>query len=295
MKLVSYVSAALLATVPFSVMANETDVASDVVVSDDVVAVEEINEKSPWYSGIEFGVGVSATSGLNGFVGYANKDSDCWLMRRLGLRLDFASTKPIRSSIDSAVDSIVGDKGFEVEEFTINNFDIDAKHIGAIVDFYPFGDTWALGGWRISGGYVTGNLNVSADLTGDIDGLPSGGFTFSYDGVDYKYTGNDARGTAQIDWDYSGPYIGTGFDIGLFAGLKIYIDAGVVFTNNSAKISAEIPQDNLFKSVDGGNTWSAVAFDEVEAEKQKALADAQGELDKLDFYPMVKVGFMYRF
>ena len=34
---------------------------------------------------------------------------------------------------------------------------------------------------------------------------------------------------------------------------------------------------------------------EFEQAKAAALADAQDELDKLKFYPMVKIGFMYRF
>ncbi len=286
MKLAYYVSAAVLAVSPL------VAVADDAVVTDNAAPIVE---KSPWYSGIELGVGVSATSGLNGFVGYANKDSSNWLMRRLGLRLDFASTQPISSTIDSAVDSFIGDDGFEIEEITINDVDIDAKHIGAIVDFYPFGDTWFMGGWRISGGYFKGDLNVAANLTGGVEGLPSGEYGFSFGGVDYKYTGGDVHGTAEINWDYSGPYIGTGFDFGLIAGLKIYVDAGVVFTDSSAKINANIPVDNLKQSTDGGATWDSVTVSEIDAEIDRVLSDAQSELDKVDFYPMVKVGFMYRF
>ncbi len=296
MKFTSYISAVLLAAVPLSAMANEEVVAEEVAAP----AIEEtVAYDSHWYDGVQFGIGVSATSGLNGFVGYANKESDNWLMRRLGLRLDFASTKPLSSLIDSAIDSVIGDDGYEIDEITINEVGIDAKHIGAIVDFYPFGDTWALGGWRISGGYFKGNLNVSADLTGNIDGLPAGEYGFSFGGTDYKYVGSDVRGTAEVDWDYSGPYVGTGFDIGLFAGFKIYVDAGVVFADAPAKIDVNIPFENLQQSKDGGQNWTSINTPELEAtvdaEIAEVLSDAQSELDKLDFYPMIKVGFMYRF
>ncbi len=295
MKFTSYVSAAMLAVAPFSVMAE--DITPDVIAPDSEPAVitSDIEYTSNWYDGIQLGVGVSATSGLNGFVGYANKDSSSWLMRRLGLRFDFASTRPIDGAINSAVDSFISDDGYDIDDITISDVDIDAKHFGAIVDFYPFGDTWFLGGWRVSGGYFAGDLNVGADLTGSVDGLPDGEYSFSFGGTDYKYTGGDIRGTAQIDWDYSGPYVGTGFDIGLFAGFKIYIDAGIVFTDNAPSIDATVPTDNVQQSTDGGKTWTNITAAEIEAEKDKVIADAQSELDDIKFYPMVKVGFMYRF
>ena len=101
------------------------------------------------------------------------------------------------------------------------------------------------------------------------------------------------HGTADLDWKYRGPYLGTGFDIGLFAGLKIYIDAGVVFTNKSAQLSLDIPTDNLQQY--NGTTWESVDIPELNAVIDETLSDAQSELDDLKFYPMVKLGFMYRF
>ncbi len=317
MKLPYLVSAALLATAPMVAIAEETknaDTVADVVtvakeasvtetpetpIADDVIdSVAEdtdVSSAAAFPNGLQFGVGVSATSGLNGFVGYANKDLDNWWLRRLGLRLDFAGTKPLKSVINSGIDSIIGDEGVEIEDITINNVNLEAQHFGAIVDFYPFGDTWFLGGWRLSGGYMWGSANVGAGLTGDVAGVPDDSFAFSFDGVDYKYTGGDIHGTAEIDWDYSGPYLGTGFDIGLFAGFKIYLDAGVVFVNNAPDLLLNVPTDNLQQSTDGGNTWNAVDVDLLDAKKAEVLDDARQELERVDFYPMVKLGFMYRF
>ena len=72
-----------------------------------------------------------------------------------------------------------------------------------------------------------------------------------------------------------------------------YVDAGVVFTNKSAQLSLDIPTDNLQQY--NGTTWESVDIPELNAVIDKTLSDAQSELDDLKFYPMVKLGFMYRF
>ena len=161
-----------------------------------------------------------------------------------------------------------------------------------MVDFYPFGDSWLLGGWRITGGYAFGDMDMSANIAGTFDG-PSDRYEFELSGQKYAYAGNSVHGTADLDWKYRGPYLGTGFDIGLFAGLKIYVDAGVVFTNKSAQLSLDIPTDNLQQY--NGTTWESVDIPELNAVIDETLSDAQSELDDLKFYPMVKLGFMYRF
>ena len=132
--------------------------------------------------GLQIGFGVYATSGLNGFVGYANKNFDSFWWKRFGVRLDFATTAPINSLIDSGIDAVMGD-GMELGDgMMITDGAIDAYHVAALIDFYPFGDTWFLGGWRISGGYYFGNMDISAKLTGE----EIGDFSFSLDGKDTK-------------------------------------------------------------------------------------------------------------
>jgi len=187
----------------------------------------------------------------------------------------------------------MGDDGIDIgDNLTITDGKLDASHFAALVDFYPFGDSWLLGGWRITGGYAFGDMDMSANIAGTFDG-PSDRYEFELSGQKYAYTGNSVHGTADLDWKYCGPYLGTGFDIGLFAGLKIYIDAGVVFTNKSAQLSLDIPTDNLQQY--NGTTWESVDIPELNAVIDKTLSDAQSELDDLKFYPMVKLGFMYRF
>lgn len=243
--------------------------------------------------GVQVGVGLSATSGLNGFVGYANKDFDSFWAKRLGLRFDFATTKPIKSLINDGIDSVLGDDGIDLgDSLTINKGKADAHHYAAMVDFYPFGDAWLLGGWRISGGYYMGEMNMVADIAGTVDGS-TGYYEFELNGNKYAYVGNSVHGTAQLDWEYRGPYLGTGFDLGLFGGVKIYLDAGVVFTNKAAQLSLDVPTENLQQW--DGSAW--VAFDDVDLETviSETLSDAQSELDDFKFYPVVKMGFMYRF
>ena len=112
---------------------------------------------SGWANGVQFGLGVSAASGLNGFVGYANKGFESFWWKRLGARLDFARTAPIKSWINSEINDIVGAEGIEIDDsLTIQQIDLKANHTALMVDFYPFGDMWFLGGWRISGGYYRG-------------------------------------------------------------------------------------------------------------------------------------------
>ena len=252
------------------------------------------DEKHGFLHGVQLGVGVSATSGLNGFIGYANKDFDSFWAKRFGVRFDFATSSPVKSSINDLIDGVVGD-GIDIgDELTISDIELKAKHMAALLDFYPFGNTWFLGGWRLTGGYVFGDMNIKAALAGTIDGLPADEYGFELGGTQLKYVGNSVHGDAELDWDYRGPYLGTGFDFGLFAGFKIYLDAGVVFTNKAAELALNVPIENLYKLESGA--WTPVgSIGELDEIKDAALADAQSELDDFKFYPMVKLGFMYRF
>ncbi|MDR0727263.1 MAG: hypothetical protein LBF37_04345 [Rickettsiales bacterium] len=263
------------------------------------VAPKKSNAKTKFPRGMQIGVGASATSGLNGFIGYANKDFESFWWKRLGVRFDFASTSLIKSSINSAIDSALED-GVDIGDgMTLGGGSAKGHHIGAFVDFYPFGNTFLFGGIRFTGGYVTGKTNVAATLDGEFKNIPGGAFEFELNGIDYRYLGDSIKASADVDWKYSGPYLGTGFDLGLFWGVKIFMDAGVVFTSKTASVGLDIPLNNLEVSHNGGSSWNSVSNPTLEAEldaaKAAALADVNNELDDIKFYPMVKLGFMYRF
>ena len=273
---------------------------------DESVSVASSNPDIKFPRGMQLGLGVSATSGLNGFVGYNNKKFDSFWWKRLGIRLDFASTKPMRSVIDKMVDKYMGD-GIKIgDNLTITDGEIESRHMAALIDFYPFGDTWFLGGWRLTGGYMFGKFGIEAMLTGNDDALAQyAGKRFQLGNHIWEYTGGDVHGTAKADWNIKGPYAGTGFDIGLFSGFKIFMDMGVVFTNKAAELSLDIPYESapLKYSSDGGNTWTdmsvpseyADVVNTLRGDIDDTIADAQKELDKYKFFPVIKMGFMYRF
>ena len=229
MKKISILSVVAALTLP--AFAEEKTPAVEETASQEVVAQYEqqfeqpvaktekaSNPKIKFPHGLQLGVGVSPTSGLNAFVGYNNKNFDSFWAKRFGIRFDFATYSPIKSKLNKKINNEIGDEGFEIEDaLKIDNFKLDAKHYGAMIDFYPFGNTWFLGGWRLSGGYFAGKLDLDADIHGTYDG---GKIEFELDGKKYSYDGSEMHGKAMIDWKYSGPYAGTGFDLGLLGALR---------------------------------------------------------------------------
>ena len=249
-------------------------------------------------NGIQLGVGISATGGLNGFVGYMNKSFDSFWAKRFGVRFDFATTRPMKSVFNDAIDSFAGGDGIEINDsLTIDSVDVSAQHFAALLDFYPFGDTWLFGPWRISTGYYFGDMTASANIASHIDNVDSGYRDFELTDHRFRYLGDSVNGTATFDWDYRGPYLGTGFDFGFLGNFKIYLDAGVVITNRAAQVGLDVPVENLEVFQDG--QWKNVSDNGlqnvVNDAVAKTLADVQHKLDDFKFYPIVKLGVMYRF
>ena len=278
---------------------TEEPIMQEIVVNKPLKLEKASNPKTKFPHGLQFGLGASVTSGLNMFIGYNNKDFDSFWAKRFGVRFDFATVSPIKSSLNKRINSMIGEDGIEIDDnLKVDNASLSAKHFGLLVDFYPFGDTWFLGGLRLSGGYMTGNLDLSADIQGT---RKVGHIEFEFGGKKYTYDGDTMRGKADVNWKYRGPYLGTGFDLGMFAGFKMYLDAGVVFVDKNATINLDVPLDGL-KDINGtqiiansSDPTIQAAYAEYENAKAKALSDAQNELDKIDWYPLVKIGFMYRF
>ncbi|MCL2629403.1 MAG: hypothetical protein FWD33_01790 [Alphaproteobacteria bacterium] len=221
-------------------------------------------EKLP--HGLQFGAGVTVMPGHNWFIGYANKNHRNFWLKRLGVRLDM--TTPMRLNAKATVKDVYenGDligyeinpefnlwfKKFKYTDFTDDKLEIDVvelddrplsfddahvrfnfrhRNIGALADFYPFGNTWFLGGLRVSGGYYAGSLR--SELHANFPNhTPADGFIQTLNNNDelkFRIRGGSRFG-ANIDWKYRGPYVGLGFDLGLLLGAKIYMDAGAVYT-----------------------------------------------------------------
>jgi hypothetical protein len=253
-------------------------------------------------TGLQFGINASATSGIGGFVGFANKNADGFWAKRFGIRFDFATMSPVSSAIDSALDNAAGDHLEISDGFMIKDIKLKGKHIGAFVDFYPFGNVYVAGGWRVTGGYARGTLSASAPVTGEnLSGSP---LRFSLNDQDYRYTGGDVTASAGMAWTYRGPYLGTGFDIGIYRGFKLFLDAGVVFSSKAAQVNIDVPINALLQYQDPvSGTWKDVdattvlpngktAQEILDENIDLTLRDAQDDLNKYKLFPMIKLGFM---
>lgn len=260
---------------------------------------EPSNPKARFPHGLQLGIGVSPTSGLNGFIGYNNKNFNSFWAKRFGIRFDFATYSPIKSKLNKRINDYIGEDGVEIEDaLKIDNFKLDAKHYGVLIDFYPFGNTWFLGGWRVSGGYFTGKLDLDADVHGKYDGSK---IEFELDGKKYSYDGREMHAKAMTDWKFSGPYLGTGFDLGMFWGFKVYMDAGIVFTDKTAKFDLDVPFQGLKDAAgnditpNSSNPIIQAAYQEFNNAKEATLEDVRKEVKDYPYYPLVKLGLMYRF
>ena len=67
------------------------------------------NARSDFLSGVVLGAGASATSGFNLIVGYHNPYVESGWLKHFGARIDFAVTAPLKSVIDSVIDSYYRD------------------------------------------------------------------------------------------------------------------------------------------------------------------------------------------
>ena len=57
--------------------------------------------------GLQVGVGASLTGGIHLMTGYYNPDLPTYFGAHFGTRVGFASTDPLKSAIDSAIDSVM--------------------------------------------------------------------------------------------------------------------------------------------------------------------------------------------
>ncbi len=264
-------------------------------VKEDVAEDKSVNEDSGFgfsLSGVQVGAGFG-TTGTNFFAGYANLESEYWLLRHFGFRADIGTTDLFDISMNTLANEGLNYVDGLGDIMEARDTKMKAEHLGVLVDFYPFS-----GSFRISGGYLDGNTNFNsvADITAlDSFGAP---IEFELSGTQYRYDATGLAGNATFNWDYSGPYLGTGFDIGMFAGFKFFIDAGVVLAESSGKLDLTVPETGL--EVFEGGAWEIVETDpvataEFERLKNEALKDANQDLEELKVYPILKMGFMYRF
>lgn len=226
---------------------------------------QNYEEKDDGYllEGFQLGVGVGVLGGANAHLGYRipRRDYNFW-KNRFGFRIDYNSWKPLESSIESYLE----DNPIEVEDNEFTGM-ITGTNYGALVDFYPFGNTYFLGNFRISGGYYTGDFAIDTYMTKK--GLNE---TFEMNNIEYKVIG-DATLRASVEADVKGPYAGIGFDFQLLYGLKLYFDAGVVFIDNP-KITTDLSGK--------GTLWAKSESSEYDIDELAgSLSGLSGYIDQL--------------
>lgn len=241
-------------------------------------------------NGVQFGVGMSALTGLNVSAGFYNREFESYIGRHFGARIEIASIDALKSAIDSAIESIMQDGKDVGDGVKIDNGTLDSWHASMLLDYYPFA-----GMWRMSAGYVWGAANLDADIFGEIAKAPDQRFYFYLAGDHYYYNGNNFGGVASVDWNFHGPYLGTGFDIDLFCGFSVFFDAGVVFTNRPAKLYLDIPHEQLYLYDKVAGIWNPVTIPALDNDVARATQEGNSKLSDFKFFPMLKLGFAYRF
>ena len=239
--------------------------------------------------GVGVAVGVSATSGMELGVGYHNPYLSN-IGSRFGVRANFSATDPLKSAIDSVLNRIMRD-GVDVGAgVSVDDGKIDGWNTALLVDFYPM-----RGAWRLTGGYSWGGMTLDTGVYGTVANAPTDRFYFYLAGDHYFYNGNKFAGTTTIDWNYHGPYFGTGFDWTIACGFTMFLDFGAVLTNRPAHLTISVPQEQLYIYNIENSSWSPVAIPKLDADIARATHEANRKLSDFRLFPMLKLGFGYRF
>ncbi len=240
--------------------------------------------------GFQIGVATGALQGASMNVGYRFSGESYW-SNAFAVRAEYSTLKPFKSMIEDYKPKI------EDTEFEIF---AKGKQAGILLDYYPFASTWFLGNFRISGGYYFGDFEAGAKHN---EILATGQtFDFDFNGHNYIITATsdvDADLVASLKADTDGPYAGVGFDIGFGGGFKMFIDAGIIKIDKP-KLLTDINVDPSYINftVDGTPHSGASVQPEINLAIQQMRDKFNEDLKTLtdkEFFPMVKVGFLYRF
>ena len=73
------------------------------------------------------------------------------------------------------------------------------------------------------------------------------------------------------------------------------MDAGVVFADNVAKLDMNVPLDGLVNENHVAIVEGSAEHNQFLEDKNQTLEDARKEVKDYPYYPLIKLGFMYRF
>lgn len=200
----------------------------------------------------------SPTMALSGDVGTTGAGASLWITasKKFVVTVGYNG---LNTSLDVDTDDINYDSKFKLSN----------GH--ALLRFYPAG-----GRFNLTAGAMLANNKV------DVTGRPGAGATYTIDGVDYPASlVGDLTGTA--DWDNSvAPYFGVGWsktpDAG---GWGMFVDLGAMYTGAATATLAAT-----------GPIASDPTFQANLRQEEQNLND---DLENFEFYPVVRLGFMYRF
>jgi hypothetical protein len=148
--------------------------------------------------------------------------------------------------------------------------DLDLQSYGAMVDVYPFGS-----GFRLSGGARISNNKVTL--------LATPAATDVIEIGDDEYTGAQIGNlTGRVDAKEFAPTLTLGWGGGLTPGLKLGLDAGVMF-QGSPRVT------ELNASGPAGNSAA------VQASLAEERAEIEDDIDNFKFYPVLQLSVGYRF
>lgn len=156
------------------------------------------------------------------------------------------------------------DYGTDLEEDGVEyDGDLRLRNAAVFADWHPFGGTF-----RLSAGGVQSGNEFQGTADGDIE---VGDNTYA------------AQLQADVDWSGLAPYLGVGFGNAMSGGrLTFSLDLGVMFTGS--------PEVRLDGSVDDPALEAEFA-DDLERER----ANLEDELSDVKYYPVISLGFAYRF
>lgn len=180
-------------------------------------------------------------------------------------------------------DNLNGRLGFNMAKYdysgTANNvdydFDLGLKTFDALLDFFPA----AGNSFRVTGGLIYNGNKV------DVTAKPSGGASYTFNGRTYA-AATAGQVDGKIDFKKVAPYLGIGW------GNAARVEKGWGFTSDFGVMFSGKPRADLRSS---NCTALAAICSNLAADVAAQNRELNDEMDKLKFYPVIRVGVSYRF
>ena len=174
-------------------------------------------------------------------------------------------------------DTIGGRIGINYFEYDFNgtkddidyDFDVTLFSVSALLDWHPF-----KGGFRVSGGVLYNGNEIDADARSSAT-YEIGNSTYSASQVGSL--------TGEIDFNDIAPYAGVGWDtsFGKSGKFGLLVDAGVLYQGS--------PEVDF--TANGPIASNQAFLNDLAREEE----DLENEIDEYEYYPVISIGFAYRF